>query len=362
VHPRWNVRRLAETVAVAATTAGAFVEFATPAAAATGPTATLNNGTVTVTGTSARDLISITMDASHLAVDFGANGTVDAHFARSRYRQLQVLLGDGDDGVSVTGTGDVPVTISGGAGADGIGVVGNIGQTGDGDALTSISGNGGNDNLFAATPGPFTVRAGAGDDRVEGGGAGVGQESISLGDGNDRFVSSLNAFIGDRSDVVDGGTGHNTLRVEGTFADESVSLSAKSGHLIIEHELRDHIDADNIQAVTWFGFGGLDGGDAIAVNDLSGTDVSRFTPNFSAPQDSTAPNNSTDSLTVRGTAGVDDITVAGSGANITVAGLTPTVDPVLLDAQDTLRIDTLDGNDTVDSSRLQRGLVQLLVL
>jgi hypothetical protein len=53
--------------------------------------------------------------------------------------------------------------------------------------------------------------------------------------------------------------------------------------------------------------------------------------------------------------------VSGSGANITVTGLTPTVTPVLLDAQDILRIDTLDGRDTVDRSHLERGLVQLQV-
>ena len=53
--------------------------------------------------------------------------------------------------------------------------------------------------------------------------------------------------------------------------------------------------------------------------------------------------------------------MSGSGANITVAGLTPTVTPVHLDSDDTLRIETLDGADTVNSSGLQRGLVQLQV-
>jgi hypothetical protein len=64
---------------------------------------------------------------------------------------------------------------------------------------------------------------------------------------------------------------------------------------------------------------------------------------------------------VRGTAGVDNITVSGSGANITVAGLTPLVTPVNLDANDFLLIQTLDGRDIVDSSGLRPGTVQLLV-
>jgi hypothetical protein len=37
------------------------------------------------------------------------------------------------------------------------------------------------------------------------------------------------------------------------------------------------------------------------------------------------------------------------------------VTPVNLDGQDTLRIETLAGADTVNSSGLQRGLVQLQV-
>jgi hypothetical protein len=97
------------------------------------------------------------------------------------------------------------------------------------------------------------------------------------------------------------------------------------------------------------------------VNDLSGTDVVRFTPNFSGSQDGTAPNNSPDTLTVRGTAGVDHITVSGSGADVTVSGLTPLVTPIFLQPEDTLVIDTLESRDFVDSSGLQHGLVQLVV-
>jgi hypothetical protein len=65
---------------------------------------------------------------------------------------------------------------------------------------------------------------------------------------------------------------------------------------------------------------------------------------------------------VIGTPGDDHITVTGSGANVTIAGLAPTITPVLLDRQDALQINTLDGNDTVDSSGLRPGLVQLRVI
>lgn len=356
--------RVAGTIGALALITAGFGAVAGPAHAATDPAVTLRRGTVTITGTDARDLIAITSDATQLVVDLGFDGMVDAQFPRSRYERAQVLAGGGDDAVSLTGTGDVPITLSGGDGGDGLSVVGSFVETGEGDASTTISGDDGNDGIFAAVPGPVTLLGGAGDDDIDDGGAGVGQETVSLGDGNDRFRSLLNSSFGARTDSVDGGIGQDTMQFEGSFASESLSLSASAGHLIVDHDLRDRIDADNVEDVTYFGFGGADegGGDAVAVNDLSGTDVVRFTPNFSANLDSTAPNNSGDTLTVRGTAGVDNITVSGSGANITVTGLTPTVTPVFLQPEDVLRIETLDGNDFVESSGRVRRLVQLLVL
>lgn len=179
--------------------------------------------------------------------------------------------------MGLTGACAVPVTLSGGGGSDRIAVVGNIGQTGTSDASTTIGGDDGNDNLFAATPSPVTILGGTGDEVVDGGGAGVGREIVSLGDGNDLFRSSLNTFVGARSDIVDGGSGQDTL-------------------------------------------------------------------------------------TVRGPAGIDRIAVSGSGAGITVAGLKPTVTPIFRQPTNVLRIETVGGNDVVDSSGLRPGLVQLQVL
>jgi hypothetical protein len=376
VQTRLTLRRLAGTVAVMATAAFGLGVLATPADAA-GPTARLSNGTVTVTGTAVRDVVDISMDHDRLTVDFGFDGTIDARFLMSRVQRLSVQLGGGNDGTSVVGTGvsDVPITIGGGGGNDGISVVGTEDALVAGDAPVTIFGGDGNDNLSASVPGsaPVDIHAGVGDDVVFGGDGSIGPETISLGDGNDKFVSTLDVFASPfraRSDIVDGGAGQDTLETRGTFASEGVSLSADAGHLIVDHDLRDRIDADNIEDVSWTGFGGLDesgSGDAVAVNDLTGTDVVRFTPDFTDPLDGTGPNNSADTLTVRGTAGVDHITVSGSGANITVAGLTPLVTPVNLRTRDVLlpdvlRIDTLAGRDSVDSSGLQPGLVQLLVL
>ena len=82
---------------------------------------------------------------------------------------------------------------------------------------------------------------------------------------------------------------------------------------------------------------------------------------MSAPGNPSAPNNSADQLTVTGTNGDDHVVVSSLGGAITVSGLAASVTPVLLDSHDVLRIDTQAGGDTVDSTGLQRGLVQLQV-
>jgi hypothetical protein len=359
---RTNLRRSAGTLAVLAAAAASLGAFTTSAGAATGPTATLSLGTLTITGTASRDVMSLTEDANQFSIDLNNDGTIDRQFPLTAVHRVTVSAGDGNDGITLQGpgVGDVPVTINGGNGADGGGVVGNIGDSGAGDARITINGNDGNDDFVMAVPGPATVNAGAGDDLIEGGGAGTGNETISLGDGNDKFVSALSTFVGARSDVVNGGLGKDTMEMDGTFASESLGLAASAGHLLADDD-RAHIDSVGVENVNWFGFGGNDSGDSVKVGDLAGTGVVNFTPNFSAPGDATAPNNSDDQLTVAGTNGDDHIAVSSLGSTITVSGLATAVTPVLLDSHDVLRIDTLGGNDTVDSAGLQKGLVQLQV-
>jgi hypothetical protein len=307
--------RLAAGAAVTATIAGLLGASAAPAGAATGATARLQDGILTVTGTAARDVLKISLGHRQVAVDFGFDGTIDARFPMSGVRRLSVQLGDGNDGLSVigAGVGDVPVTISGGPGNDAAGVVGTEDPLLARSAPVTIFGGGGGDNLSASVPGlaPVSITGGAGDDVVSGGDGSIGPEKISLGGGNDKFVSTLDVFSSPftaRNDVVDGGTGKDTLELRGTFESESLSLSADADHLIAWHDARDRTDGVQVENVTWSGFGGNDEGgfgDDITVNDLSGTGVVNFTPDFSSPSDATAPNNSAAIGTALGAASAD---------------------------------------------------------
>ena len=97
--------RLAASAAMTATIIGLLGAYATPAGAATGPTARLRDGNLTVTGTAARDVLRISMSHRQVAADFGFDGTIDARFLMSGVQQLSVQLGDGNDGLSVIGAG-----------------------------------------------------------------------------------------------------------------------------------------------------------------------------------------------------------------------------------------------------------------
>src|SRR5262249_4332176 len=221
--------RLAAGAAMTATIAGLLGASAAPAGAATGATARLRDGVLTVTGTAARDVAGISMSHRQVAVDFGFDGTVDPPLPMSGVPQLAVQPGDGKYGLSVigAGVGDVPITISGRPGNDAGGVVGTEDPLLARNAPVTIVGGGGDDNLSASVPGsaPVSVAAGAGDDVVSGGDGSIGPERISLGGGNDKFVSTPDVFNSPftaRDDVVDGGTGKGTLELRGAVGAESL--------------------------------------------------------------------------------------------------------------------------------------------
>ncbi len=66
-------------------------------------------------------------------------------------------------------------------------------------------------------------------------------------------------------------------------------------------------------------------------------------------------------MIVKGTAGDDAITVAGSGGSASVTGLAARVDVAHAEPTDSLVIDTLAGNDSVNQSGLAPGTIQLTV-
>src|SRR5512132_195529 len=84
-----TVKRLVGTMSLIATAAVGLGAAAGPASAAAGPTATLSLRTVTVTGTTARDVIAMTLNTDRLTIDFGFDGSIDVQFRRSRFDRVR---------------------------------------------------------------------------------------------------------------------------------------------------------------------------------------------------------------------------------------------------------------------------------
>jgi hypothetical protein len=149
-----------------------------PAAAHASVIATVSNGTLTITGDAADDRI---------VVKPGSAGTVLVNHQRfAGVSRLAINSGAGADEIRIDSVA-IPATIQSGPGAD----------------------------VIAGGPGEETIAAGDDADPVDGGAA---QDTILLGAGNDTALEIDGS--------VDGQSGTDTVRVNGTDESEEFTLQA----------------------------------------------------------------------------------------------------------------------------------------
>ena len=168
--------------------------------------ATLNNGILTVEGTSNADSISVA----------DTNGTVVAtlngqvYSTQSDVVGISIAGGAGNDSINLAGV-PIDATVGGAGGADSI-----TGGAGD----DSLKGGQGNDTIGGAG-GSDTIVGGAGDDSLKGG---AGDDSILGGPGND----TLHGGAGD--DTLGGGIGNDS--VNGNDGNDSLFAGSGSSQLL----------------------------------------------------------------------------------------------------------------------------------
>jgi len=240
--------------------------------------------------------------------------------------------------------------------------------------VLQVNGNGGNDSIDATglqTPVKFRAEGGAGDDILRGsagddvllGGDGEdgidgngGADSAFLGAGNDIFVWDP----GDGSDLVEGQDGADTLVFRGANTLERFDLAANGDRLRLTRSPGNvAMDVNDVERVDVIAQGGPDN---IFVNDLAGTDVVAVNISLGAGG---GPNGDqlADAVSVSGSAGADRIVVTD------VAGVLEVIRPSTLvritgaDPEfDTLTVNGLAGNDSIDATGLTPGIIQLGVL
>ena len=179
---------------------------AAPAAAASPPpSASVANGTLSVTGSNGGDRIALRLAPGApgiLQVDFGDDGTAEFAGDRNTFTRIDVLAGNGDD--------QFRVDQANGTFAD--------------EAITVDGGNG--DDVLNGGDGAEMFSGGRGIDVIDGN---RGADSALLGSGDDSFRWDN----GDGSDAVDGSAGFDTLEFNGAAVAENLSLSANGERALL---------------------------------------------------------------------------------------------------------------------------------
>jgi Ca2+-binding RTX toxin-like protein len=212
----------------------------------------------------------------------------------------------------------------------------------------TVDGGAGNDSLLGSN-GIDVLLGSAGDDFVDGQ---QGNDVAFLGAGNDTFQWDP----GDGSDIVEGQDGTDTMRFNGSAANERMEVAANGGRVRFTRDVANIVmDLDDVEEID---ANALAGADTVTVNDMSGTDLVGVSPNLAGVggvDDAAA-----DNVIVSGTNGDDVISVAGSSGNATVLGLASRVDiSGASAATDRLTVNALAGDDVVDASSLAASAIAL---
>ena len=200
-----------------------------------------------------------------------------------------------------------------------------------------------NDAVTGST-GADLIDTGDGTDAVNGQG---GDDRVFLGNGDDLVGWSP----GDGNDVVEGDAGVDRLDFLGSSADERFQLAADGHSVRLTRSVAAvTMELDELEVIRLRASGGVD---AIAIGDLSGTDVTDVETRLSVTETG-AVDGLRDTVEVTGTAGDDTARVAGTVGFQQVTGTVPRVMVVGADRApiDRIAISAGDGNDLVDASSL----------
>lgn len=273
----------------------------------------------------------------------GGNGsevfTVTANGTRVRFDRLDPAPFAIDIGTSEK------LVLNANGGDDSFSATGNLA------ALISITVDGGtgNDTILGSN-GADLLRGGDGDDFIDGQ---QGTDTALMGAGNDVFQWDP----GDGNDVVEGQDGVDTMLFNGSAGDELMELTANGARLRFTRNLGSIVmDVNDTERVNVRTLGGVD---KVTVNNLAGTDVTEVNVDlgtFTGGGDGAA-----DTVVVNAHNGVNTIDIIGAGTSVSVLGLTTRVNLTNVEpASDSLVVNTLGGNDTIDASALP-AIVKLVV-
>jgi Ca2+-binding RTX toxin-like protein len=312
------------------------------------PKVKLDHGRLEIEGRKAEnDKIALFLkagDPGTLQVDVDGDGTADESFPRAEISSIGIETGRGDDVVRIDEsngvfTDTIPTTMDGGEGNDIL--------TGGAGAST-LSGGPGDDQLVGGS-GAERLNGGDGNDRIDGN---RGNDVAFMGDGDDTFVWDP----GDGSDTVEGQDGRDTMLFNGANVAEKVDLSANGPRLRFFRDVANiTMDTAGVERVD---FKALGAADSVTVGDLGGTDVDEV--NVDLAGSGGGGDGAADSVVVKGTNRDDVVFVTGANGGASVLGLAARVNISNAEqANDTLTVDALAGDDVVFGGGLAASAIQL---
>jgi Ca2+-binding RTX toxin-like protein len=274
---------------------------------------------VVVEGTGGNDSISVAPSAvaGHIAVSRASAGpTIDV--VSSEALEIDSLAGNDMLNAGVGLATLTQLTLDGGAGND------------------TINGGDGND----------TLRGGTENDSIDGN---RGDDTAFLGAGDDSFTWDP----GDGSDRVEGEAGTDTMVFNGAGVAENFDFSANGNRLKFFRNVANiTMDVDDTERVDLRALGGVDN---TVVNDLSATDVKNIVLDLGT-------DGATDTTTVKGTNGNDNISIAPNAGAVDVTGLAASVKIERSEAaNDLLTVNGLGGNDTINGNVGLAALIKLSI-
>ncbi len=233
----------------------------------------------------------------------------------------------------------------------GLGEADTISAVGDVASLTTLTIDGGDGgDILRGGNGADLLIGGAGDDFIDGN---MGADSALLGDGDDRFQWDP----GDGSDTVDGQAGTDLLDFFGSSASESIALSANGRRVRLARDVGGVVMDLDVEDVTVHAFGGTD---TVFVDDLAGTgvvlasiDLAQFDGSGDGQRDTIVANGTSKRDVVQVTATTTDVLLSGLAAQTRILGGEA--------ANDTLLLQTLDGDDEVTVAPEVSALIRTLV-
>jgi Ca2+-binding RTX toxin-like protein len=224
--------------------------------------------------------------------------------------------------------------------------------TGNLAALIKITVDGGNNNdTIRGSNGVDTLLGGDGNDFVDGN---QGNDVALLGAGDDAFQWDP----GDGNDVVEGQAGTDTMPFNGANISEKMEVTANGNRVRFTRDIASIVmDLNDVEIITVKALGGAD---TITVGDMSGTDLTNVNTDLAAGiggDDAAA-----DNVIAAGTNGADVVSVAGTGQNAAISGLTARISVTgAIAGSDRITVNALAGDDVVDASGLAADSALLTV-